>query len=61
MKKLLEQILEGADLQVGDWNIYAWNDGSGLISRQDQTGLLGAEDKPTVAGLERILQWIDNQ
>jgi hypothetical protein len=61
MKKLLQQMLEGADLQVGDWYIYAWNDGSGLISRQDKTGLLGAEDEPTVAGLSRILEWIDNQ
>ena len=61
MKKLLCQILAGRDLEVGEWTIYVWSDGS--IGARRQNGLLAPEavagKRPTVAGLQRLLKWID--
>ena len=59
MKTLLAQILAGQDLQVGNWSVYVWSDGSAIVCRQHRSGLMGRDDYPTVAGLKRVLDWID--
>lgn len=53
---LLEIKLMG--LRVGQWRIYT-NRAGGMAARHDKTGLISPDQKPTVAGLTRLLKWID--
>lgn len=58
MKKLLNQIQSGAGLQAGGWFIFAYPDGT-ITARQDGSGLMAPTEHATLAGLKRILAFID--
>ncbi len=61
MRTLLNQILMGRDLLVGDYTIYAYSDSSSLTARHFRSGVMGPDVKPNLAGLRRLLAWIDQQ
>lgn len=60
MKRLLQQIQDGTDLVIGNWTIHVWDNGT-LGTRQTGSGLLGPDARPNVAGLRRLLSWLDQQ
>jgi hypothetical protein len=61
MRTLLKQILMGTDLQAGRWTIYSYSDNSSITARHFRSGMMGPDVKPNLAGLRRLLAWIDQQ
>jgi hypothetical protein len=66
MKKLLIYLTKGGGkIVIPDtttpryFEIYVMDDGS-LVVRQSNTGLISQSEKPTAAGLLRLLKWIDD-
>jgi len=61
MKTLLKDLLAGKDIHIGRYQVYCWSDNSGLVARQERTGLLDSPEglKPTLKDLRRLLDWID--
>jgi len=62
MKTLLSALTSEARTRVtiGAFDIYAYDDGT-LTARQHGSGLMAPSEKPTLAGLSRILKWIDSE
>jgi hypothetical protein len=69
MTKLLAHLAAGGELVISDtvlpngdqraFQIFAYTDGT-LTVRITGSGLMGPTEKPTAAGLLRLLKWIDN-
>lgn len=57
MKTLLKQIF-AQSATIGPWRLYAYSDGT-LTARRDGSGLMAPAQSPTLAGLKRLLAFID--
>lgn len=60
MKLIVKQLIAGNDVRIGIYKIYSYGDGS-ITVRQEGTGLMGPNENATVAGLQRIFNWIESE
>jgi hypothetical protein len=61
MKQMLAALIRDEDVLIGNRAKIARFDDGTIYCRIEGSGIMSPSERPTVAGLSRILRWLDNE